>query len=584
MTSVHWESWGEEAFTRARREDKPIFLTIGYSTCSWCHVMERESFADPVIARRMNEGLVNIRVDREERPEIDEIYTAATRLLTHQAGWPNNLFLTPELEPYFAGTYFPPEDTPERPSFRTVVESMLHAWENRRDDVREQAADLLRAMRLYLEERGEPSEPPERQWSEDLARRTFDALAERFDGEHGFGPPPRFPMPHICWFLRAFVDRDARADEMLRKTLDAMARGGLYDQLGGGFHRYSLDAAWKVPTFEKLLCDNGLLLEVYAEELMRTGDPEIRRTVRETADFLIREMRAPEGAFYNAIDARSEGHEGAHYVWLLDEIVNVLGAEDAGFLAPILGFDQEPFFEEHFYVLHQPRSLAEQAERRRLSTEDLARQVAPLRARLFAAREQRPRPEVDRKILTDWNGMAIAGLATAGQALGEASLIRCASQAADFLFEAMRDRSGLRHVLVEGSARHGAGIHDYVHLVRGLLALHEATGERSHLDRAAALTEEQIEHLGDSRGGRLHGFFNASISPDLLCRGKEVADGGLPAANAVAVLNLAELARRRGEPSWRDAAEQTLGVFSRFSSDRYESSKVMCLAMIRIWV
>ncbi|HXT49655.1 MAG TPA: thioredoxin domain-containing protein, partial [Thermoanaerobaculia bacterium] len=397
---VDWYPWGEEAIARARREDKPIFLSIGYSTCYWCHVMERESFSDPAIAALMNEGFVNVKLDREERPDLDEVYMTATQLMTGQGGWPNSLFLTPALEPFFAGTYFPPEDKWGRPGFRSLLAGIEEAWRGRREDVDAQARELGDAVRHHLGGHFAPGAGVPGPALFDSALRT---LAQRFDPTWGgFGEAPKFPTPsNLMLLLQAAEGGDAEARRMLAVTLDRMARGGLYDQLGGGFHRYATDREWKVPHFEKMLYDNGSLLEIYARAWRLLGDPELARVVRETVAFLERELLVanPEHPaavpFRSAIDAETGGQEGAFYVWTAAELEAALGAEDAAFLAPLYGFDRPPFFEHLHYVLHLPRPLQEQAERRRVGYEELLASMAPWRERLFAARAGRPRPATD---------------------------------------------------------------------------------------------------------------------------------------------------------------------------------------------
>ena len=379
---VDWYPWGEEALQRARSEDRPIFLSVGYSTCYWCHVMERESFSDPAIAERMNREFVNIKVDREERPELDEIYMAATQVLSGQGGWPNSLFLTPDLLPFFAGTYFPPEDRYGRPGFPSVLASLAAAWHDRRADVEAQARELDEALRQVIEGRaGAAGRPP---GPEALDRSLLD-LERSFDGTWGgFGGAPKFPTPGNLFLLHELAGRQPQAAKMLEVTLDRMLRGGIYDQLGGGFHRYATDREWKIPHFEKMLYDNGLLLELYAREHERTGRPEPARIARETAAFLLAEMSASEGGFWSAIDAETQGREGAYYVWTVEELEAALGSEDAAFLAGLYGYDRAPFFEGS-YVLHLPAPLAEQAQRRRMTYDELLEQIAPLRQRLLAA-------------------------------------------------------------------------------------------------------------------------------------------------------------------------------------------------------
>ncbi|MEM1177545.1 MAG: thioredoxin domain-containing protein [Acidobacteriota bacterium] len=576
---VDWYPWGPEALERARVEDKPIFLSVGYATCYWCHVMERESFADAGTAQVMNEHFINIKVDREERPELDEIYMAATQIFNRRGGWPNSVFLTPKLTPFFAGTYFPPFDDQGRPSFRTVLLSMQHAWDERRDDVEEQARELEGAMRDMLEERGKPtpSVPPEA-----VIETSLKGLADRYDSEWGgFGQAPKFPTPSNLHFLLDQAENgDDAAGDMLEKTLDQMGRGGIYDQLAGGFHRYATDRQWRVPHFEKMLYDNGQLLEIYAQDYARTGDGERERVVRETAHFLARELTGEHGALLSAIDAEVGGREGAFHAWTLQQIVDAVGEEDASFLAPLLGFDGPPFFDGE-YVFHLPEPLAAQAERRRLDVDVLAEQVKSLEATLLAAREERPKPLVDDKVLTDWNGLAIAGLATAAAHLSDGGLLEQAERAADFVLENLRSDAGvLQHTWRGGEARFDAFLGDYTALVRGLLALYDAAGEPRYLTAAIELTEEQIERLEDPRDG---GFFVAAPSDDVLFRSKEVYDGALPSANGQAALNVLELARLDEDRRelWLGRAERILRAFGHVIESRPDGARTLVLATAR---
>ena len=573
---VDWYPWGEEALESARRENKPIFLSVGYSTCYWCHVMERESFSDPATAELMNRNFINIKLDREERPDLDEIYMAATQLLTQQGGWPNSVFLTPQLMPYFAGTYFPPADRQGMPSFSNVLRSMADAWENRRSDVAAQAAELEAAMRRFLEERGAPAEQPP---PPSVAARSLDALVGRYDAEWGgFGGTPKFPSPGNLYLLQEFANGRVDAARMLAATLDHMARGGLYDQLAGGFHRYATDRQWKIPHFEKMLYDNGVLLELYAREHGRSGDVEAARIARETAAFLDREMSAPEGGFWSAIDAETGGEEGAYYVWTWEELEAALGGEDATYLAPLFGFDRSPFFEGSRYVLHLPLPLAEQSQRRQMSRDELLQQIEPLRSRLLAVRDDRERPPTDDKVLTDWNGMAISGLATAGRILGDRSMVARAARGAEFIGGNLRPAGGpLLHSWRAGTAKNPAYLSDYAFFVRGLLAIHEATGEARWLEQAEELSREQIERLGDVRGG----FFVAGEQPDVLFRSREVFDGALPSANAVAALNLLDLADRTGDSHWLDEAARVLKAFATIIEQQPEGARMLTLAVRR---
>jgi len=556
---------------------------VGYSTCYWCHVMERESFSDPAIAEAMNRGFVNVKVDREERPDLDEIYMTATQILTGHGGWPNSVFLTPDLKPFYAGTYFPPEDRYGRPGFASLVRDLEEAWEKRRTEVEGQAEELTGAMRRYVEERAQPGTAPP---PADVFERALTGLGKRFDTEWaGFGGAPKFPTPSNLWLLLAAAEGGDRlapaAADMLHASLDQMARGGIFDQLGGGFHRYATDRAWRVPHFEKMLYDNGLLLEVYAREHGRTKDPEMARVVRETVAFLEREMSLDGGGFASAIDAETEGREGAYYVWRRQELMDVLGAEDFEFAAPLLGFAGVPFFEDEFFVLHLPERLDVQAKRRRTSREDLLAELDPLREKLLDARYQRPRPLTDDKVLADWNGMAIRGLAVAGRLLGEAGYVGRAAAAADFVLENLRRDGRLHHAWRGGEAKVPGMLSDYVYLVRGLLGLHRASGEARWLDAAAELAEEQEEHLADGRGG----YFVAEERDDLLLRSKEVFDGAVPGANAVAVLNALELAAATGgeaAQTWRHRARAALAAAAPLVEQFPDGGRAMAVA-VRRW-
>jgi uncharacterized protein YyaL (SSP411 family) len=574
---VDWYPWGPEALEKARREDKPIFLSVGYSTCYWCHVMERESFSSPEVAERMNRDFVNIKLDREERPDLDEIYMAATQILTQQGGWPNSVFLTPDLKPFFAGTYFPPEDRYGRPSFSSLLAGLAEAWRERRSDVEAQSEEMAEAMRRFLEERAHPADAPP---GTEVSARAFDTLIRRFDREWGgFGTAPKFPTPSNLFLCLEMLDERPEAAEMLTETLDQMARGGIYDQLGGGFHRYATDQEWKIPHFEKMLYDNGLLLEIFARHHAITGDRQSARIVRETAEWIAREMTSPEGAFYSAIDAETHGHEGAYYVWTREEIAAALGEEDTTFLAPLLGFAGPPFFEKTHYVLHLPERLDQAAGRRRQAEDELDREVRALEDKLLAARFERERPLTDDKVLTDWNGMAIAGLAVAGALLGERQYVEQAARAASFILETLRPAGTLRHAWRKGAgdAKIEAMLGDYAFLVRGLLALHRADGNERWLQAAADLTEEQIRRLRDPQGG----FFVAGQSPDLLFRSKDLFDGATPSGNAVAILNLVELAERTGDNIWRTEARMALQSFAPPLKTHTEALRMMVVGVRR---
>jgi len=556
---VDWFAWGDEALERSRAEDRPIFLSIGYHTCHWCHVMERESFSDPAIAELMNRHFVNIKVDREERPDLDEIYMAATQILAGQGGWPNSVFLTPDLEPFFAGTYFPPADRQGMPGFATVLRSLADAWRGRRSDVEAQAAEVASVVRRSLEERELQSSGPVERAPEEVAGRAIGELERSFDPLWGgFGGAPKFPTPSRLLLLAEAAPSDRRAEAMLATTLDRMARGGLFDQLGGGFHRYATDREWKVPHFEKMLYDNGLLLEIFARRAASTAERQPRRVVEATVGFLEREMRDPDsGAFWSALDADSEGREGAYYVWTRDQLRDALGDEDFGFLAPLLGFDGPPFFEDDGYVLHLPAPLADQARRRRLDEEELVAEMDRTAGLLHRVRDGRRRPATDDKVLADWNGMAIAGLATAGRLLGRAGWVELAADAARAVLGPMRPDGELHHSRRAGRLGPSAFLSDYVWVIHGLLALDAASPDDGWREAAIDLAAEQERRLAAPEGG----YFAAASREDLIARSREVFDGAIPAANAVACWNWVELGRRTGEPRWRDGAAHLLEAF-----------------------
>ena len=554
---VDWYPWGEEAFARARAEDKPIFLSVGYSTCYWCHVMERESFSDPEIARQLNEGFVCIKLDREERPDVDEIYMGATQLITRSGGWPNSLFLTPDLKPFFAGTYFPPQDAHGRPGFPRVLSGLRQAWLFRRPELLQQAELIAQAMQQQLAPRGEAGSLP----GEDLAVSAQSALAARFDPQWGgFGPAPKFPSPANLFLLLERAASD-EAREMLVVTLDAMARGGLMDQLAGGFHRYSTDEAWLVPHFEKMLYDNAALARLYAEAApLAPPEAGFERVARTTLDFVLRELTGDAGGFLSAIDAETDGHEGAYYTWTAAELDAVLPGKDGRLFRAAHGLEGEPTFEADRYVVYLPAPYAEQARLSGVSEAELLRRIDPQRRALLAARDARQRPLVDDKVLTDWNGLMIAALARVGALLREPRYTAAAERAARFVLEQLVDGTGgLLHAWRAGQARVAALLDDYAFFVEGLLELHAATGEARWLAEAVRLAEEQERRLGDPEGG---GYFAGGADPRLLVRAKPAFDGAVASGNGIAAANAVELARRTGEAVHRRRAESTLRAFA----------------------
>ena len=553
---VDWYPWGDEALQRARREDKPIFVSVGYSTCYWCHVMERESFSDPQIAREMNEAFVCVKVDREERPDLDEIYMAATQLITRTGGWPNSVFLTPDLKPFFAGTYFPPGDGLGRPGFPRVLQSLREAWLFRRPEVLQQAEVVAEAMQAHLGAgRRGGSTPPDPGVADELQA----ALAARFDAEWGgFGGAPKFPSPSNLFFL---LDRreDEEARRMLVTTLEQMARGGIRDHLAGGFHRYSTDEAWLVPHFEKMLYDNAALGRLYAEAAPLAPGAGFEAVARATLDFVLREMTSVEGGFLSAIDAETDGHEGFYYTWTEAELEAALPAKGRDAVRAAYGLVGPPTFEGGRYVVHRPLPREGQARALDLTPEALDERLERGRRALLSARDERARPLVDDKVLTDWNGMTIGALARAGQLLGEAPYVEAAARAAELALGRLVDeRTGiLLHVYRSGRAHVPAFLDDYAFLVEGLLRLLEATTDPRWLEEAEHLVREQESRLGDPDGG----YFAAGEDPSLLFRARPAFDGAVASGNGTTVLNLVELAELTGEPSFAQRAEEALGAF-----------------------
>jgi len=575
---VDWYPWGDEAIDKAREEDKPIFVSIGYSTCYWCHVMEREVFSDPAIADLMNQWFVNIKVDREERPDLDDIYMVATQLITQSTGgWPNSVFLTPELEPFFAGTYFPPEDRGSLLGFPTVIARVRDVWQTRRQEVDATAERLARAMRAIVAEHRQPGALPSTKDSD----RTVADLKQRFDETNGgFGEAPKFPSPADLFLLwdRAVASDDAEAHRMVVETLRKMGRGAIYDQLGGGFHRYTLDAAWRIPHFEKMLYDNALLAELLVATAQQTADPDLDRLARGTLDFVLREMRLEGGAFLSAVDAETEGVEGAYYVWTREELRDVLGAEGDELLGPILGFDGSPNFEGEKYTLYLTDTLDSHARRLGWTRSQLLERMEPPLARLRETRAQRTLPLVDDKVLTDWNGMMIAALARAATALDEPRYRQAARTAADFLLaNAKAQGGGLLHSWRGGEAHIAAFLDDYAFFMTGLLDLYESTRETRWLAAAERLAEEMERRLRD----RLGGYYLSGERPHLLFQPKSIYDGAVPSGNGVAILVLLRLAERTGNALYRQRAEDALKAFGAELADRPESLRTLALAVDR---
>jgi uncharacterized protein len=536
---VDWFPWGDEAFEKARTEDKPVFLSVGYSACHWCHVMERESFENEAIAAVLNERFVSIKVDREERPDVDQIYMAAVQALTQRGGWPMSVFMTPDKQPFFGGTYWPPMSRMGMRGFQEILQLISEYWTDRRADVLSSAASLTQAVRRMTAIEFEKGE-----LSAETLRGAMHALQQTADmRDGGFGGAPKFPHPMDlrvllrCW--RRFKDQEAL--DIVRLTLDKMAGGGIYDHLGGGFHRYSTDARWLVPHFEKMLYDNALLVPVYLDAYQIQKRSDDARVVRETLDYVLREMTSPEGGFYSTQDADSEGEEGKFFVWTEADVDALLGPDDAKAFKYAYDVSADGNWEGH-NILNRPKPSDQAAKLLGLSPDELETTLAKSRAILFNARKQRIAPGRDDKVLTSWNGLAIAAMARAASVLSEPRYAAAASAAADFLLTKMRGDGGrLLHSYKDDRARFAAYLDDYACLIDGLIDLYQATFETRWLDEALTLAERMVADFADAENGGF--FYTAADHEELIARTKDVQDSATPSGNGMAAYALLRLGR-----------------------------------------
>jgi hypothetical protein len=551
---VDWHSWGPEALERARRENKPIFLSIGYSACHWCHVMEHESFMDEATAELMNRHFINIKVDREERPDLDQIYMNAVMALTGQGGWPMSIFLTPDLKPFEAGTYFPPQDMYGRPSFKRILAALAEAWQERQEDVVERAGQITAHLQANAQIASDDGE-----LCPDLIRHAVHALDRGFDPQYGgFGRAPKFPHAlELKLLLRAWRRfQDDEALHMCRVTLDRMARGGLYDHLGGGFHRYSTDARWLVPHFEKMLYDNALLAQVYLEAFQATGDNFYRTVVEETLAWVEREMTSPDGGFYSTLDADSEGVEGKFYVWSASEVERVLGQEAAEVFCSVYDVSEAGNWEGR-NILNRPKTHTQDAKLLKLSEDELTAKLKAAREKLLAVRNGRVWPGRDEKMLTAWNGLMIAAFAQAAQVLGKQYLAP-ARRAAEFVLKRLRGADGrlLRTCSPGTPGKLNAYLEDYTFLIDSLVSLYEADFDGRWLDEALALTAILIDEFWDEADGGF--FFVGKRHEPLIVRSKDPHDGSVPSGNSMAAIALLRLAKLTGRPDFEEKAVRTI--------------------------
>ncbi|MGD0978795.1 MAG: thioredoxin domain-containing protein [Candidatus Bathyarchaeia archaeon] len=566
---VNWYPWSPEAFKKAKNEDKPIFLSIGYSTCHWCHVMEKESFEDAEVAELLNDAFICIKVDREERPDLDSVYMKVCQQLTGSGGWPLHIIMTPDRKPFFATTYIPKESRFGQVGMKELIPKIQDLWTSHRNDLLEQAVKITE----FLQETEKGSH--ETYVAEELGASTMDEayfqLSQSFDlSNGGFGNAPKFPSPHNLTFLLRYWKRtsDREALEMVDRTLKKMRLGGIYDQLGFGFHRYSTDAKWFVPHFEKMLYDQAMLTLAYAEAYQATGDEEFKQTARETITYVLRDMTDLAGGFYSAEDADSEGEEGKFYLWAEEEIRQLLPAEEAEFAIKVFDVEKDGNFEDAMTgkrtgnnTLHLEKSPTQIAIDTHNSLQDVEKRLDQVRKTLFDARQKRVRPGRDDKILVDWNGLMIAALSKAAQAFDEPEYANAAKRAADFILNNMHDsEKRLYHRYREGEANVNGFLADYAFFVWGLVELYETVFDDEYLQRAVDLTEMMMKHFWDEQRGGLY------LTPDdadvTLVRDREIYDGALPSGNSVACLNLIRLAHMTGETQYEQKAAQLMSSFA----------------------
>jgi uncharacterized protein YyaL (SSP411 family) len=561
---VDWYPWGPEAFERAQKENKPIFLSIGYSTCHWCHVMAHESFEHPEVARLMNEAFVSIKVDREERPDIDSVYMSACQVMTGSGGWPLSIIITPDKKPFFAATYIPREGRFGLIGMMELIPRIRELWTAQRGD----ALNLSNRIATALQQTSQDT--PGEELNEATLELTYEQLAKHFDEQHaGFGSAPKFPTLHNLLFLLRYWKRSGneKALEMVEKTLEAMRHGGIYDHVGFGFHRYSTDSQWLVPHFEKMLYDQAMLAMAYIEAYQATRKEDYGKIAREIFTYVLRDMTAPEGGFYSAEDADSEGEEGKFYLWTQEEIRQALENEEADFIAKVFNIEKDGNFVEQatgrrdgVNILHLRRSSGELASDLNLSQHNLQKHLEVIRQKLFAYREQRIRPMKDDKILTDWNGLMIAALAKGAQAFDEPEYAEAARHTVDFILGNMRKPDGrLWHRYRDGQAGIEANLDDYAFLVWGLIELYEAIFDVRYLKVALELTNDMLGHFWDEDGGL---YLTPDDGESLLVKKKEIYDGAIPSGNSVAMLNLLRLGRMTANSDLEEKAVKIGRAFS----------------------
>ncbi|MBI3419122.1 MAG: DUF255 domain-containing protein [Proteobacteria bacterium] len=561
---VEWYPWGEEAFAKARKENKPILLSIGYSTCYWCHVMERETFENEAIAKLMNDSIISIKIDREQRPDVDEIYMTATQLMTQSGGWPNNVFVTPDLKPFFAGTYFSPEDTSYRPGFATLIKHIHEEWTKNPEAIKEQAERVRAAIVSFKQ--GESHQVATALPDQNTVQTLLDHFRNNYDSHlGGFYQAPKFPNEDALLFLLAAyrMNNDARALEMAQFTLTKMAEGGIYDQVGGGFHRYSTDAEWRIPHFEKMLYNQALLGRAYTELYSFSNAPLDRGIAASTFDFVLRDMTHPEGGLYSALDAETDGAEGASYAWTEAELQKILDQKSYVWLSRYYGLADIPHIPGHKNtdgkILYLKQPVAKIAAAEKVSSEQVLARMQPIMDTLRKARDKRQQPRLDDKIITAWNGLMIDSLARAGMELKEEKYTEAAKKAADFVLAHLRTPDGeLLRMWRGGKAQTPAFFEDYSFLIQGLVSTYHATKDGRYLAEAEKLAQKAKEIFWDKEGG---GYFYTDGNEALLVRMKNAEDSAIPSGNAIMAQVLLDLYELTGKAEWKQQAEDMLKAF-----------------------
>jgi uncharacterized protein YyaL (SSP411 family) len=551
---VDWYPWGDEALRTARELDRPIFLSVGYSSCHWCHVMEHESFENPDIAALMNESFINIKVDREERPDIDSIYMMAVQMLTGSGGWPMSVFLLPDLKPFWGGTYFPPSSQHGRPGFPDILRELVRVYGESRDKVEEAAAEITGRLLESAQLKAGDELP-----GVDLITLAAETAKRSFDPHNGgFGSAPKFPRPiEISMLLRSFIRTgDADVLKACAKTLECMALGGMYDQVGGGFHRYSTDGRWLVPHFEKMLYDNALLARTYLEAYQLTKGPFYRQIASDVCEYVLREMTDPAGGFYSATDADSDGAEGKFFVWTPTQVREVLGEERARVVCEAYNITEDGNFEGGTSIPHVTKSLEEVAKAVQQDAEKVRDDLQSARRDLYEAREARPKPFRDEKIITAWNGLMVSALARAYCVLGQPKYREAAERAMAFVKAELTEGERLRRTYKSGKSQHDGYLDDYAYLSEAALDLYEATFDPEYLREAVRLMRHLLDYFWDAEDGGF--FYTSDYHESVICRKKDLFDNATPAGAGVATLSLLRLERLTGDAEFRTRAEAVL--------------------------